>query len=384
MSRLTISFLLFSSKNPGGPGASPHLATSPIHPAFAVPARDVTFPGVGKLPDKHDAGTSRPGEVLQKTASKSSKKEKDKDREKDKDIAVRDNIPAAAGARRDSKVIHATPEHRGADGFAERVFGKEDVAMSGIGERPMPHQGELSYKTVLATTSDVPEKPSTKRKKDTTIIAVVDHADEMQGIEIEPPRKEPEKKEIEKKRKRQAADEDPHPSHPIPDEKSTKQVASHSKARPSTSDGLSVSVLQTPNKRGARKRADSHAALVTVTPVTRAMKIEEPEEEVPVAEDEDADADAEDDGEEDEPVYCYCQQISYGEMVACDAENCPREWYHLDCVGLHQAPRGKGMFRFLPARSDTFRERLTVGIAKWYCNECKENMMRGRRFGSRT
>ena len=28
----------------------------------------------------------------------------------------------------------------------------------------------------------------------------------------------------------------------------------------------------------------------------------------------------------DEPVYCYCQQVSYGEMVGCDNDNCAREW----------------------------------------------------------
>lgn len=320
---------------------------------FAVPARDETFPGVGKLPDKHDATTSRPSEALQKSASKGSKKEKDKDKEKDKEIAVRDDV-SVPGARRDSRVAHPPLERRGADGFAERVFGKEDFAMSGVGERAIQHQAESSYKAALAATSDAPEKPSSKRKKDTAAAAaaaaVVDHVDEMQGIETEHPRKEPEKKESEKKRKRQVADEDLHPPHSAHDEKPIKQTisSSHGKARPSTSDGLSVTALQTPNKRGARKRADSHAALVGATPTTRAMKIEEPEEEVPVAEDEDADADAEDDGEEDEPVYCYCQQVSYGEMVACDAENCPREWYHLDCVGLQQAPRGKGMFNFLP------------------------------------
>lgn len=354
------AFSVFS-KNPGGPGASPHLATSPIHPAFAVPARDLTFPGVGKLPDAATtAATSRPSEALPKSASKSSKKEKekDKDREKDKDAAARDDVapPAAAGARRDSKVVHPTPERRGTDAFAERVFGKEDAVMGSVGGvvgvgvggggSAIPHQGELSYKGALVTT-DAPEKPSSKRKKDTAAAtAVVDHADEMQGIEVETPRKEPEKKESEKKRKRQ---DDPHPPHPVPEEKLTKQPASHGKARPSTSDGLTAQ--QTPNKRGARKRADSHAALVPATPTTRAMKIEEPEEEaVPVAEDEDADADAEDDGEgeEDEPVYCYCEQVSYGEMVACDAENCPREWYHLDCVGLNQAPKGKGMFHSPP------------------------------------
>ncbi|KAL8697154.1 MAG: hypothetical protein Q9201_007276 [Fulgogasparrea decipioides] len=54
-----------------------------------------------------------------------------------------------------------------------------------------------------------------------------------------------------------------------------------------------------------------------------------------------------DDDEEDgdsEPRYCYCNQVSYGEMVACDMDSCPREWFHLDCVGLAKAPRGNGMF----------------------------------------
>ncbi|WFD43593.1 hypothetical protein MPSI1_002256 [Malassezia psittaci] len=27
-----------------------------------------------------------------------------------------------------------------------------------------------------------------------------------------------------------------------------------------------------------------------------------------------------------EPRYCYCDRVSYGEMVACDNEECPREW----------------------------------------------------------
>lgn len=29
----------------------------------------------------------------------------------------------------------------------------------------------------------------------------------------------------------------------------------------------------------------------------------------------------------DEVTYCYCNGVSYGEMVACDRENCAREWY---------------------------------------------------------
>lgn len=46
--------------------------------------------------------------------------------------------------------------------------------------------------------------------------------------------------------------------------------------------------------------------------------------------------------EENEPLYCYCQQVSYGEMVACDAEDCKREWFHLECAGLDRAPGRNG------------------------------------------
>lgn len=52
------------------------------------------------------------------------------------------------------------------------------------------------------------------------------------------------------------------------------------------------------------------------------------------------DEDEEDD--DSEPRYCYCNQVSYGEMVACDMETCAREWFHLDCVGLAKAPTKNG------------------------------------------
>lgn len=43
-------------------------------------------------------------------------------------------------------------------------------------------------------------------------------------------------------------------------------------------------------------------------------------------------------GEEDrdETLYCFCQRVSYGEMIGCDSENCRYEWFHLDCVGVSQ------------------------------------------------
>lgn len=56
--------------------------------------------------------------------------------------------------------------------------------------------------------------------------------------------------------------------------------------------------------------------------------------------------------DEDSQVYCFCQQVSFGEMVACDNENCEREWFHLPCVGLQSPPQGK-----------------------WFCDECLVKMV---------
>ena len=59
-------------------------------------------------------------------------------------------------------------------------------------------------------------------------------------------------------------------------------------------------------------------------------------------EEEDASSAQEDGENEGEPKYCYCNGVSYGEMVACDYEGCAREWFHLACAGLARAPVGKG------------------------------------------
>ncbi|OBT39440.1 hypothetical protein VE00_09832 [Pseudogymnoascus sp. WSF 3629] len=75
--------------------------------------------------------------------------------------------------------------------------------------------------------------------------------------------------------------------------------------------------------------------------------------------------DAEDDEEVEvdanEPRYCYCNGVSYGEMVACDNDACAKEWFHMECAGLKVAPKN---------------------AAKWYCDDCKENM-KSRRFNGR-
>ncbi|KAI0650469.1 hypothetical protein C8Q79DRAFT_901818 [Trametes meyenii] len=50
---------------------------------------------------------------------------------------------------------------------------------------------------------------------------------------------------------------------------------------------------------------------------------------------EDLDEAGEDNGDaEDQELYCYCQKLSYGEMIACDNDACRYQWFHLSCVSL--------------------------------------------------
>ena len=48
-----------------------------------------------------------------------------------------------------------------------------------------------------------------------------------------------------------------------------------------------------------------------------------------------------------EPTYCICQDVSWGEMIGCDNNDCPIEWFHFGCMGLTSKPKGK-----------------------WYCPKC--------------
>lgn len=59
----------------------------------------------------------------------------------------------------------------------------------------------------------------------------------------------------------------------------------------------------------------------------------------------------EDEGAEDTKVYCTCRTVSHGDMVACDNDNCPYEWFHWKCVGLTREP-----------------------VGTWYCDECRKTL----------
>ena len=55
---------------------------------------------------------------------------------------------------------------------------------------------------------------------------------------------------------------------------------------------------------------------------------------------EDAEEEEEEDEGGDDKKYCLCQNVSHGDMVACDNDNCPYEWFHWSCVGLKSEPTG--------------------------------------------
>ncbi|EGC34523.1 hypothetical protein DICPUDRAFT_48259 [Dictyostelium purpureum] len=42
-----------------------------------------------------------------------------------------------------------------------------------------------------------------------------------------------------------------------------------------------------------------------------------------------------------EPTYCFCNRVSFGEMVGCENPDCKIEWFHFECVGLTSNPKGK-------------------------------------------
>ena len=59
-----------------------------------------------------------------------------------------------------------------------------------------------------------------------------------------------------------------------------------------------------------------------------------------------------------EAVYCYCRDSEHGNMVACENSECKFEWFHFECVGITEEPKGV-----------------------WYCPDCRklEKFKRKRR-----
>lgn len=54
-----------------------------------------------------------------------------------------------------------------------------------------------------------------------------------------------------------------------------------------------------------------------------------------------------------EPTYCICEEVSYGNMVCCDNDVCPIEWFHFKCVSLKKKPKGKWYCPMCRGRNST-------------------------------
>ncbi|KJH47324.1 PHD-finger [Dictyocaulus viviparus] len=65
----------------------------------------------------------------------------------------------------------------------------------------------------------------------------------------------------------------------------------------------------------------------------------------------------EDETDDSKRKWCFCNEKSYGDMVACDNKACPYQWFHYPCVNITSTPKGR-----------------------WYCPHCTEE--RGKRSES--
>lgn len=77
-----------------------------------------------------------------------------------------------------------------------------------------------------------------------------------------------------------------------------------------------------------------------------------------------------------EPRYCYCNRVSFGEMVGCDGEECKIEWFHLECVGLRSAPKNRKYHCpcFFHPRIISTSANACNSSVKWYCDDCKRQV----------
>ncbi|GMT14494.1 hypothetical protein PFISCL1PPCAC_5791 [Pristionchus fissidentatus] len=91
----------------------------------------------------------------------------------------------------------------------------------------------------------------------------------------------------------------------------------------------------------------SHAVTTPMGNVTPPAETNDPIPHPPRSRDMDGDEEG-----SDERPWCFCNEKSYGGMVACDNKECPYEWFHWPCVGLDAAPRGK-----------------------WFCPHCEERLI---------
>lgn len=143
------------------------------------------------------------------------------------------------------------------------------------------------------------------------------------------------------------------PDIPMARSRSTRK-ANNGNGNSNTSSENNSTTTGTVSKRGSKKTAATNI-VATQSPALEPAQDPKSNPQSSRAssvapEQESQEAESDEDG--DEPRYCYCNQVSFGNMIACDNDSCPREWFHLPCVNLDRAPSGR---------------------TKWFCSdECKE------------
>ena len=108
---------------------------------------------------------------------------------------------------------------------------------------------------------------------------------------------------------------------------------------------LNPAATKKSNTAGSRRRGNQHNKK-SGTPLSTAgdddsVMGDENDEDVEMEE-------GDDEGEGDDKTYCVCHSVSYGNMVACDNDDCPNEWFHWSCVAVTREP-----------------------VGKWYCPDCR-------------
>lgn len=191
--------------------------------------------------------------------------------------------------------------------------------------------------TAKVTNGNATDKPDVASEKPTSITEV------PVPIKSEPSKKDAEKQDgnttaapaAPKKESRAELPEvknEPVPALPQPATVTTKSGRASKPSTPALATFQEAAAARASRTRndGAKKRKGSTAHLA-------AQQAADDDATSSMQEEDEGDIDG------DEPTYCYCNSVSYGEMVACDSDDCEREWFHLACVGLKVAPGSKSM-----------------------------------------
>ncbi|KAI0371808.1 hypothetical protein BV20DRAFT_1112460 [Pilatotrama ljubarskyi] len=167
---------------------------------------------------------------------------------------------------------------------------------------PIPPPGEPSEQPV-----EVAEEPAEQGAEE----VVAEEAEPVAGAEPEPPAPPREKRKGKKRRKGAGR-------------RKTAAAAGEPEAE----------IVGVGAEEEARPQQETQAPLTLRIPAQSTVQ-------TPVIVDDDMPPDP------NEPRYCFCHQVSFGDMIACDNPDCTREWFHIGCVGLTKIPKGN-----------------------WYCREC--------------